>query len=124
MIIECIAIFFSFVLPTTSSILTGMFHILSDKEQRREVMSEINYLVEGDKDEHYPDSKDGSEPPIALNLPDPMTNENLTAGAVNETLGNIPLEYIDLLYMEAMRMDPPFPVSEMIELSEDIVVKL
>jgi len=39
-------------------------------------------------------------------------------------LGNIPLEYIDILFMEAMRMDPPFPVSNMLELKEDVVVKL
>jgi len=81
MVIECMAMFFNVVLPTTSSILAAMFHIIKDKVEKQRVMDEINYLVEGAdlEQDSQQASREGNEP---LNLPDPMTNERLTAGAV------------------------------------------
>ena len=49
--------------------------------------------------------------------------KDLTANEMAMNLGGVDLEFVDTCFMEAMRIDPPFPLSTMHIAMEDIDLK-
>ena len=80
MINECLAMYQNLALPTTASILSGMYYILRDPKIRQTVLAESQHFF----------------------------GKDLTSVKLAERIGNADLIFTDHCFMEAMRLDAPF----------------
>jgi len=86
MLAELLSVFANITLPIASSTSAGIANIINNEEIREYITNEIEHLF----------------------------GEGLTADELSDHLGSKELVFTDKCFMEAMRIDPPQPLSDML----------
>ena len=95
MMAECLSAYLHLGVFTGATIASGLYHIIKDPKIIKKCLQEIQQYF----------------------------GPNLTADQMANRLGDVDLEFIDTCFMEAMRMDPPFPFDTMQTAMEDINIE-